>query len=210
MFLSKLVIDPKHPQARRELGDVYEMHRTLVRAFAPDAVTPPPRFLWRLEPSSNHDADAIVLVQSSIKGNWAFMQSPRGSAIAIHANKQVDLNRCIRSDSLYRFRILANPSVCRNGKRIALLGEDEQVKWFTEQGEKHGFKPKSVIRLTSGRLATHRGKAGDRITVGTALLEGILLVSDVEALRHAVRAGLGHGKAWGLGLLSLAPFVSHD
>ncbi len=36
MYLSKLTLDPRHPQARRDLGDAYEMHRTLARAFAPD------------------------------------------------------------------------------------------------------------------------------------------------------------------------------
>ena len=50
MYLSRLTLDPRQPQARRDLGDAYDMHRTLTRAFALDATTLPPRFLWRLDP----------------------------------------------------------------------------------------------------------------------------------------------------------------
>lgn len=42
MYLSRLQLNPAHPQARRDLASAYELHRSLARAFAPDAATPPP------------------------------------------------------------------------------------------------------------------------------------------------------------------------
>mgnify|MGYP002136949035 FL=1 len=35
MFLSKLILNPKSREARRDLANPYDLHRTLARAFAP-------------------------------------------------------------------------------------------------------------------------------------------------------------------------------
>jgi CRISPR system Cascade subunit CasE len=69
MYLTKLVLNANHPQARRDLGSAYEMHLTLSRAFVQNADTPPVRFLWRLErvryPVVQHSAGA-----GGRSGNW--------------------------------------------------------------------------------------------------------------------------------------------
>ena len=46
MYLSRLKLDTRSPQVRRDLSDSYDMHRTLVRAFVDDPGQTPPRFLW--------------------------------------------------------------------------------------------------------------------------------------------------------------------
>jgi len=69
MFLSKLILNPKSREARRDLANPYDLHRTLARAFAPDEQTAPGRFLWRLEPTANWQQPQL-LVQSQTAGNW--------------------------------------------------------------------------------------------------------------------------------------------
>jgi CRISPR system Cascade subunit CasE len=44
-----------------------------------------------------------------------------------------------------------------------------------------------------------------RITISGALFDGRLVVNDADRLRHAVGQGIGPGKAFGFGLLSLGP-----
>ena len=61
MYLTRLTLDPRSAQARRDLGDAYEMHRTLVRAFVDSPQSEPPRFLWRLEASKDSGANPTVL-----------------------------------------------------------------------------------------------------------------------------------------------------
>lgn len=74
MHLTRLRLDPRSPQARRDLSDAYEMHRTLVRAFvrAPDQT--PPRILWRAEPAAAW-SDPVVLVQSQDVGDWSVLNA---------------------------------------------------------------------------------------------------------------------------------------
>lgn len=204
MYLSKLTLDARHPQARRDLSDAYEMHRTLARAFSPDSETVPARFLWRLERRADHQPSSVVLVQSAQPANWSNLDSLPGYADEILPNKALDLEALIQSGARYRFRLLANPTVTRAGKRYGLTREHEQLDWITRQGERHGFSVLGCVRGADERLTVRQGRTGNRIILHTALFEGILQVVSTQSLRLGVLNGFGHGKALGLGMLSLA------
>jgi CRISPR system Cascade subunit CasE len=204
MYLSRLTLDPLHPQGRRDLGSRYEMHRTLVRAFAPDARSTPVRFLWRLEPSLSIVSAAVLLVQSEALADWSALDAFPGYALEVRGNKRVDLETLIQPEARFRFRLHANPTVTREGKRFGLCKEADQLAWLERQGDKRGFDLVGCMLTGSERIESRQGHSGRRITVQTAMFEGILQARESAALGMAVRAGLGHGKAWGLGLLSLA------
>lgn len=204
MYLSKLTLDPQHPQARRDLSNRYDMHRTLVRAFAPDEHSPPARFLWRLEPTLSLASLPVVLVQSGSSAQWSALDTFPGYAREILGNKPVDLEQLVQAGTRYRFRLHANPTVTREGKRLGLCQETDQLAWLSRQGEARGFGLIACLRSGSERIHSRQGKSGQRITVQSVLFEGILETKEPDGLRLAVRNGLGHGKAWGLGLLSLA------
>jgi CRISPR system Cascade subunit CasE len=178
------------------------MHRTLARAFAPNEQTPPARFLWRLEPRADHRPSTVELVQSEQPAGWSCLSA--NAAYQIEGNKAVDLQRFVQPGARYRFRLLANPTVTRLGKRYGLTGEEDQRAWLTRQGERYGFSVLGCVRGAEGRLHVRQGRSGHRITLHTVLFEGLLQVESAAALRQGVRNGLGHGKAFGLGLLSLA------
>jgi len=204
MYLFKLTLDPRHPQARRDLANPYEMHRTLARAYALDAETPPQRFLWRLERSPDYKPSNVVLVQSTQLPNWSALERLAGYLSEIHRDKPVDLEKLIRPTARYRFRLLANPTVTREGKRWGLVHEQDQLAWLASQGERGGFKVLGCLRAAQERLQVRQGKTGNRITVQTALFEGVLQAVDDQILRKRLIEGFGHAKAFGLGMLSLA------
>lgn len=206
MYLSKLLLDPRHPQARRDLANAYEMHRTLSRAFAPSPEASPVRFLWRLEsagPCLSQDG-AVVLVQSATQGNWEALAQQPGYA-EVYPDKAVDLGRLLRDGRSYIFRLLCNPTVTRAGKRYGLSREAEQLAWLERQGRVHGFE---VVRAEVGRserIALRQARGGNRMTLQAVQFDGILRATDVEMLGPALCNGIGHAKALGHGLLSLAP-----
>jgi CRISPR system Cascade subunit CasE len=107
------------------------------------------------------------------------------------------------------------------GKRVAVHGEERRIAWLARQGEQHGFRVVAV-RLERGQVPNvaivgqvrgeywvgakrEDGGARHRIVLDTVLYEGVLEVTGAEALRQAVARGIGPGKAFGCGLLSLAP-----
>jgi len=208
MYLSRLMLDPQHPLARRDLGSAYDMHRTLTRAFVTDAHAQPSPFLWRLETSQNTAEACTLLVQSVTPAHWDIIQSLNGYALRVQGNKKVDLGQFVQTGRRYRYRLLANPTVTRAGKRHGLTQEADQLAWLTLQGDKHGFKTLACLRVGHDLLRTHRSRSGEGITLQTVLLEGILQATDSTALQAVLRQGLGHGKSMGLGLLSLAPVAN--
>ena len=205
MYLSKLTLDPRHLGARRDLADAYEMHRTLARAFAPDESSAPARFLWRLEPPRSGDVPSDVLVQSGMAGRWSVVEALDGYTRALQPNKLVDLDAFVRAGMEYRFRLVANATVTRDGKRLGLLSEEEQLAWLSRQGGRHGFVVLDVIRLASTRLGARSGRDRPALTFQSARFEGLLTIEDPGKVASALTGGIGHGKAFGLGMLSLAP-----
>ncbi|MCK6426064.1 MAG: type I-E CRISPR-associated protein Cas6/Cse3/CasE [Burkholderiaceae bacterium] len=213
MYLSRLRLNPADPRARRDLADPYEMHRTLARVYALDATQPPARFLWRKERGAGGWPDGTVLVQAAEPGRWAVLDEPAGYLQSLEPDKPVDLAALVQPGRCFRFRLQANPTVTRQGKRYGLVREDEQLGWLNRQGERCGFAVQAALCSASERLSTRQGRqghqpgGGQRITVQSVLFEGVLCATDAAALQAALPRGLGHAKALGLGLLSLAPLA---
>lgn len=208
MFLSRLLLDPRHPQARRDLGSAYEMHRTLSRAFAPAQDALPLRFLWRQEsaPSAGGGDDVAILVQAATAGRWAPIEALpgylRGTGVE---QKAVDLGRLLQPGQRCLFRLRCNPTVTRQGKRQGLQREEDQRRWLERQGQQHGFEVLGA-RIGRSELAScQQARSGRRITVQVVQFDGVLLPTDAQRLGAACMVGIGHAKALGLGLLSVAP-----
>lgn len=205
MFLAKLILDGGFGHVRRDMADAYQMHRTLSRVFADDEASPPKRFLWRLEadPGQGIVGAATVLVQSAQSGNWAGIERLEGYRLA--GQKSVALEALLQSGRHYAFRLLANPTVTRDGKRYGLLGEEAQRAWLGRQAERNGFILQECVVTGVARLAVKQPRSGHRITVDTVRFDGVLTAEDINKMRDALIQGLGHAKALGLGLLSVAP-----
>ena len=201
MHLTRLWLDPLAPQARRDLADPYDMHRTLARVFVDAETQAPSRFLWRLEASSAW-CDPQLIVQSNPPGNWAWLDEMTGYLKQPVETRVVAIDTLLQPDARYRFRLLANPTVTRGGKRYGLTSEEAQLAWLSRQGGRRGFHVEMALVTASDMLVSRKGQV--RIQLQRALFEGILQVRDVAALADAVQAGIGPGKAFGCGLLSLA------
>jgi CRISPR system Cascade subunit CasE len=204
MYLTRLTLDPRSAKARRDLGDAYEMHRTLVRAFVDSPQSEPPRFLWRLEASKDSGANPTVLVQSEVAADWSVLETMPNYLQRHAESKCVALDQLIRAERCYRFRLLANPTVTREGKRYGLLKESEQNAWIERQGERHGFGVQACL-VSAQNLFCSRDKGKPAVCIHRVCFEGLLKVQNEDALKRALVAGIGPAKAFGCGLLSVAP-----
>lgn len=229
MLLHRIHLNPRCKEARRDLGDPYQMHATLCRAFFPeDMKCPPGALLWRLEPESGANGAPRVLIQCRMTPDWSRIAVPDWLACS---EPGIDLVQKLALDSLetgraFRFRLRANPCKTVNGKRVGLIGADSQRDWLARKGVQHGFslpEPLSAdyfefqqtsgkraypdVRVTQEQILGGRQKDGNAIRVFSALFEGRLRVTDVEPFRKALETGIGHGKLMGLGLLSVLPMT---
>ena len=210
MLLHKVLLDLRCKEARRDIADPYEMHSTLCRAFSiPEKKCPSGTFLWRLEPENSNTGMPIVIVQSSVLPDWTrilvadwFAEKPF-SPINIEEKLKLKIEN-LAIGKRFRFRIRANPSICRKGKRYGLYKPEEQENWLLQQGKLKGFLPETVHRSQELMLTGNR-RADSNVKVFSVLYNGVLQVTDPKSFIEAVSIGIGHGKTMGLGLLSVVP-----
>lgn len=226
MFLHKIHLNPRNREARRDIVDPYELHSTLCRAFSTaDRKCPEGEFLWRLEPEADSNGNPRILIQSRSLPDWSriglkdwLAETP---ADGINIAKRLKLDS-LKLGQRFRFRLRANPTVTRNGKRLGLLRLPEQELWIDRKGrEQHGFAlPYSVspdlteqdtcrivVYISQERMLAGRQRNGAEIRVFSVLYDGLLTVADADKFRAALQNGIGHAKAMGLGLLSVAPVL---
>lgn len=209
MYLSRLRLNPLDPSARRDLASAYDMHRTLARVFSPDEASKPARFLWRLERDGNALLDTTVLVQAAQPARWDLLHTQAGYLDGLDADKQVHLDKLLYLGGHYCFRLLANPTVTRSGKRFGLHGEEALMAWLARQAQRAGFAVHGATCSAHGRLSVIQGRAGQRIILDTAMFDGRLEAVHLERLKQCLLCGIGPGKALGMGMLSIAPIRSN-
>jgi CRISPR system Cascade subunit CasE len=145
-----------------------------------------------------------VLVQAAVPGHWDALDNLQGYVAKLDADKPLDLERRVVAGRRYRFRLAANPTVTRNGRRLGLLREDEQLAWLNRQAQRGGFEIAGAMCSTCDRIEVPHGRGGSRITVARVRFDGELVATEPVAFRRSMQAGIGHAKALGLGLLSIA------
>lgn len=220
MFLHRIHLNLRCREARRDLSDPYQLHSTLCRAFSPPGrKCPEGEFLWRLEPEIA-SLEPRILVQSGSTPDWGGINEQGWLS---KTDPAFDLTESLNLFSLkcgepFRFRLRANPCVKRNGKRLGLLHLEEQETWIERKGLQHGFSLSQLpsfdflesaqerinVRVSQEQMLRGRQHNGNGIRIFSVLYDGYLCVTEPEKFREALRTGIGHGKAMGLGLLSVA------
>lgn len=196
MYLSKLVPNLRVRAARRDLADPYEMHRTLTTAIGDSEGE---RILWRLDMA--RDRRPFLLVQSQLEPEWNRISSQFPSYFSASPLKKLYDPILVQGTRL-AFRLRANPSVKRDGKRHGLNTQDDQIAWLQRKATVSGFQLLQV-RVRDEHLLTAKRRR-ERIQLASALYEGRLLVQDTKAFRTTLERGIGPAKGFGFGLLSIA------
>jgi CRISPR system Cascade subunit CasE len=110
----------------------------------------------------------------------------------------------------YRFAITINPVRRQNatGKLIPLRAPEEVHAWFCAKSPAWGVsvRPEEVRVDEIG--VWQFNKKNQPVTLGFAKVAGALHVEDRQLFRQGFAQGLGRAKAFGCGLLQLAPLPS--
>lgn len=165
----------------------------------------PNRFSTESQLSPCYDRTCAVLVQSAEPGHWNVLDALRGYVASLQADKPINMEKWAVVGRRYRFRLAANPTVTRNGKRLGLLKNENQLTWLSRQGQRGGFDIVGAICSSCDRINVPHGKGEARLTVARVQFDGELIATEAAALHRTLQSGIGHAKALGLGLLSLAP-----
>lgn len=211
LYLSRLLLNPRSRQVQRETADPYQRHRTLMQAFPTD-LPADERILHRLDTHPRTEA-LTLLVQSQTRPDWSWLEGkdyllPPDPFDAIDNPAVKAIALPLRAGQVLSFRLRANPAVKRGGKRHALYREEEQLQWLVRKAARGGFGllQAQVQKLGNRHGWIHRSEQrSHRLTLHVVQFEGRLQVRDPERFVQTVADGIGPAKAFGCGLLSLAP-----
>ena len=217
MYLSRLLLSHRSSRVLREIEQPHEMHRTLMRAFGqadqPNEARKTFEVLFRVDTYS-HERKVVAYVQSAVEPDWQTIGNitgyllPASGGTPNPATREIDaLIQSVVVGRAYSFRLRANPTKRRSdtGKRVGLYQEEEQVEWLRRKAKHGGFR---IIRLNVAPEGVLKGRKYDgrkrhALRHHSVRFDGLLVVTAEEEFRSTIVRGIGSGKAYGFGLLSL-------
>ena len=210
MYLSRVELDMTRRATMRALAAPQMLHGAVERSFSGERR----RRLWRLDRLGEK---RYLLLLSEDRPDLSVLSSQFGplSGGEAAATKAYDpLLRRILQGSTWRFRLTANPTKsCATkggdggrGKVCAHCTVAYQQRWLLERAEKHGFSlGEEAFTVTDCRwLQFKKGQAPGRpVSLLSVTYEGVLQVTDPERFCALLTHGIGRGKAYGLGLMTV-------
>lgn len=171
-------------------------------------------FLFRTDPQPG--GRVVILVQSALPPDWDYAFHNAGFLLAAPpAVKPYD--PCFALEETLRFRLRANPTKRqpgrhaingengqpKDGARQQIVGDDALLAWLGRKAEGAGFTLLDARVSAVERQVSRKGD-GPPIMHQAVTFDGVLRVTDPVTLRLAIEGGIGSGKGFGFGLLSVA------
>lgn len=205
MYLSRVELDPTRRSTIAALAAPQKLHGAVESAFPGERR----RRLWRLD---RVKGKLWLLLLSEDRPELTGLAAQFGNPDCPNGESRAYeplLNR-VGQDSVWRFRLTANPtkSCPVQGQRGAVHAHctvEYQKQWLQARAEKRGFSldPEmfTVTRIRWLRFYKH----GERrpVSLLSVTYEGQLRVTDAELFRETLVNGIGRGKAYGMGLLTV-------
>ncbi|MFF5800410.1 type I-E CRISPR-associated protein Cas6/Cse3/CasE [Streptomyces albogriseolus] len=218
IWLTRIVPHASSRDARGDLGNAVGLHRRLMSLF-PDGAGPDPRaalgVLHRVEDSPT---GPYILMQSRQQPDLGKLPKDYGTAAVRETSP---LLSALRPGATLHFRCVASPvrkpgagtrSLYNLPAVVPLTGAHAD-EWWMRQADTAGLK---VLTLRSQPLDSATGLRGrrgadqQRIRHARTRFDGTAAVIDPDQLRAKLTDGIGRGKAYGCGLLTVAPARSRE
>ncbi|MGW6950962.1 type I-E CRISPR-associated protein Cas6/Cse3/CasE [Streptomyces xanthophaeus] len=206
--LARIRLNPQSRAVARDLRDATQMHRTLMR-LVPDGLGDSPRLrsglLYRVETTPEA---TTVLLQATTDLDEHGLPAAYGH---VQIKDLSPMFAALRPGLAVRYRITLNP--CRRerlplaqkskrGRIIPLAGADAD-QWWARRATDAGLQLNTV--LPTPAAPARRPDSAASLRHSLIRYDGTATVTDPDALANALLGGIGRGKPYGAGLLTLAP-----
>lgn len=225
MYLTRFRFNTARRDARRLLSGAQHLHAAVLHAFPePERLQGEGgRILWRLDQAARHSAtlylsspEAPDLTHLVEQAGWP----ARGTAEGWDTRPYGKLLDALDTKQEWAFRLTANPvhhvrpAPGKPFRWLAHVTPEQQLGWLLGRCGRHGFaiaekpggEPNVTVQDRSWLQFSKPANTGERgVSIRRATYEGVLTVEDPEALCLALTRGIGRSKAYGCGMLTLAP-----
>ena len=222
-WLTKITPDLSSRRARAAFANAGELHRLLIGLASThlgEERMPSPRqhtgLLFRVDEGRS---GPVLLAQSHDRLDLTRVGDGIGEAAERDLSSFLD---GLEKGREVRYRLAAAPSKRlgkseKNAERLGdraragvhaytrpLYGADAE-QWWCDRAGRHGLDLREVLSTGLGPALDQGGSGRRGVRLHMTRFDGHAVVSDPEAVRRAVVEGVGRGKSFGCGMLSLAP-----
>lgn len=215
MFLTRFRINTNRRGARKLLTSPQAMHAAVLGGF-PGHVPAEEgsRVLWRRD-GSGHDQQLYIVSPDKPDLTHLVEQAGWPTTETWQTRDYAEFLSSLRSGQRWAFRLTANPTHNvrlphqKDTRRVGHVTVEQQRQWLLRRSGRAGFQATTGTSgepdLTVHDRHTYTFQRGNgQVTLRVVTYDGQLEVTDPDALRAALTAGIGHAKAYGCGLLTLA------
>ena len=202
--LALLELNPRSRACRRDLHNPQAIHRTIMSMY-PQSPSRSARgefgVLWRIERGES----PTLLVQSAVPPDPAELPDGYANASVRCLDAHLD---ALDAGGLVDYRAVLNPvRTSRRRNRPAaqqVVPFADRGEWWEAKAAKAGLETLDAPAITTEPARkVNRNHAGPAFPLYAFRADGKARITDPEALRDAIRAGIGPAKAWGCGLLTV-------
>lgn len=204
MYLSRIELDTNNRKTMKALACPQLFHGAVASLFSRGE-----RYLWRVDRVGDK---LYLLISCHEKPEISSVAGQFGAAPGETLKYDYFLGN-IQNDDIWHFRLRANPVINvkqedgTRGKILAHVTVEQQKNWLLKRSEKNGFSlnEDQFTVVNSEWLSFSKGNDnGRQVTIHAVTFEGFLTVKDADAFRIALTEGIGRGRAYGLGMITVA------
>lgn len=207
MYLTRIALDTHRRETMRALTAVNMLHGAVESAFPGERQ----RRLWRIDVLNG---TTWLMLLSETMPDLTRLQAQFGFPDRPGESRSCDeLFKRMTAGSRWRFRLVANPtrsvSTGEKGGRGKVVAEGAvpaQREWLMRHGESHGFRvtPGSFdVTRSEWKLFRKGTDDGRRVSILQVTYEGVLEVTDAARFLETMAQGIGRGKAFGMGMMTV-------
>lgn len=213
MYLARIYLNSQRGKTRRAMGNVNRLHAQILNTMGPSYEGNHP--LWRIDSGKTEHVLYVVSGKrpdmTAIHEDYGWEDHP---AAIVDYTPRLD---ALKAGETWAFRLTANPvhnvrlgSNDAEGKlfRVAHETAEFKTKWLAHRGTMNGFALEGTPTVSPNvrhRFAKSGEKSTEQVTIDAATFEGFLTVTDADRFRTGLTTGIGRAKAYGCGLLTIAP-----
>lgn len=210
MYLSRVFLASRTRNTMLALAFPNRFHGAIEECFHRSDT----RKLWRIDNLQNN---LCMLILSEEKPDLSFICAQFSESKDSWESRDYShfLDK-LQNNTIWRFRLTANPTHSEpsklkseadkrlRGKVFAHITVDSQKQWLYKHASQHGFELFENEFTVVGTKWQHFQKGSGRsVKILSVTYEGILHIVDVNLFRDALLKGIGRGKAYGMGLLTI-------
>lgn len=210
-YLTRIELDPYKKLTQLALNNANMFHGAIEKTFD----NTEERKLWRVD--SLRGRRYLMIVSSSCPDFTPLLHQFAPDGAESQTKSYDAFLDSIEEGSKWNFRLCGVPLVSKKmpdnpmgtGKRFAIIKEEEQKEWLFKKGALHGFTvdPDRLLVLDKGPADLRKGAGDDRheFKIRKVVFDGVLTVTDPDAMRLALVNGIGRERAFGGGMITIAP-----